>query len=464
MHDPSPDACVRRVRRGATAVLVAVLALIGATHASPAIATGTERITVELVIDESSDIAAVERTVAANGGEIVGRAPGLLLVELPGRAGRLGESTNRTTAPATAPLDASLIASLGERGATARPPVAVDIRPGGNDRPDRFATEQFGPTTGGAEAATNADAWHTAGVTGAGVRIGVIDFFDTSYWSPDEHGPLPVAGATARCYDAGNDCTAEFFDGVDLGGERHGVAIVEIIRDMAPDAEIFIGQATTATDYEALIDWFASKDVAVINRSLGTRYDGPGDGRGILDDIAAAATARGITWINSGGNNGLNRYYRQPVRLVGTRVAFGPDGDETFLPMRGCVQLGGVRWANDWDLPAAERTDYDVYLWSSPDGDPGAGSIVASSLLRQREGAPPLEIISDDHCPGAGDTLYLEVRWVGGNIRDDIIEITDYGAGIALHTQAPYSAAVPIVDSDDPGVIAVGAIDPGPTT
>ncbi len=337
--------------------------------------------------------------------------------------------------------------------------VPVDVRP--ESQTDNRDPEYIASSAGTGVEISNAIAWHEAGIDGTGVRVGVIDFFDvTDNWNVDEHGPTPIAGVTARCFDVGADCTDDLFDGIDKGGEAHGVAVVETILDMAPGAEIFIGQATTVADYRALIDWFASNEVDIINRSLGARYDGPGDGRGALNEIAADAVSRGILWVNSGGNNGEDRYYRHPVRLIGNRVAFGADGTDTFLKLRRCVALGGMRWANDWDKAAADRTDYDLYLWESPTGDPAAGTVVDSSLRDQRGGARPIELLPDNACPKAGSSLYLEVRWVGGDIDGDVLEILDYGGGFTTHTQAAYSAAVSIVDSAERGVIAVGAIDP----
>lgn len=346
--------------------------------------------------------------------------------------------------------------------------MPVDIRPVEPERPllpgpgDDQA--QFGPTKGAEISITNADEWHAAGITGAGVKIGVIDFFDVErYWDTDEHGPLPVRGTTAKCYDRGDDCTKRYFDGRDDGGDDHGVAVVEVLRDMAPDAQVYIGSATTTSDYRRLIDWFARSGVRIVSRSLGSRYDGPGDGRGALDDVAAYANTKGITWVNSGGNNGDGRYYRQPARVVDGRIAFGPDGSTTSLRFNGCAALGGIRWANDWDVPAAERTDYDAYLWDSPTGSPlGSGSIVvATSTADQRAGAAPIEQFDSFACPSSSTrSLYLELRYRGGDIAGDVIEILDYGQGIARHTQAAYSATTPIADSRLPGVIAVGAVDP----
>lgn len=339
--------------------------------------------------------------------------------------------------------------------------LAIDVAPDDNLSD---VVQHFGPTTGSEVAITNAEAWHAAGIDGSGVKVGVIDFFDVArYWNVAEHGPTPIAGVTAMCLNAGVDCTADFFDGVSKGDDDHGVAVVEAIKDMAPGAQIYIARALTVSDYRAVIDWFASVGVTVINRSLGSRYDGPGDGRGGIDSVAAYAVAKGIVWINSAGNAGVSRYYRQPVRLVGDRVAFGPSGSETFLKFNGCVSLGGVRWANDWDKPAAQRTDYDVFIWDSPLDNPAAGTIVASSTERQRSGAAPIENIGEQYCPSAPASvrsLYLEVLWRGGDITGDVLEILDYGSGMAAYTQTPQSATTGISDSDEPGVLAVGAIDP----
>lgn len=450
---------MRRLRFPAAALTApaVVTAIVSTLVSTPAAATGDPvddavagpTVTVEVLVDDESDRAEVVEQVSEEGGTVLADAPGVVLVEVPDTA-------------AVAEID-----GIGDSAdVVVREPVPVDVRPEYTpEAPDELLEwlEQYGPTTGGAEGYVGADAWHSAGFTGAGVKIGVIDFFDTSYWNAAEHGPFPVAGVTARCVAYGLDCSADFFDGVDLGGERHGVAVVEILRDVAPDAEIYLGQAATTADYRILVDWFAAQGVQIISRSLGSRYDGPGDGRGTLDDIAASAVARGITWVNSGGNNGERRYYRQPARLAGSYVAFGPTGTDTYLDFRGCVQLGGVRWAGDWDLPAAQRTDYDAYLIEAPSGSPADGTVIATSTADQRAGARPIELFETGYCPDPGNRLYLRLRFVGGDIagiENDVIEVTDYGSGLAEYAQAPYSASVPIVDSDDPGVVAVAAIDP----
>ena len=141
----------------------------------------------------------------------------------------------------------------------------------------------------------------------------------------------------------------------------------------------------------------------IISRSLGSRYDGPGDGRGALDGVADHAVDLGIMWVNSGGNNAINRYYRAPVRLIGSSVAFGAAGSDTWLRFNNCIAPGGVRWANDWDAPTGQRTDYDVFLYHSPIGSPSTDDLLESALADQGGGAPPLEIIQGSACPAPGN-------------------------------------------------------------
>jgi hypothetical protein len=397
------------------------------------VGAGPAPVTVEIVTTGNTD--AVIRSVSTAGGSVIDVTPtGVVLAEIP--------------VPVAEQLDSIEEASV-------REPLALDVRPEGGRSP------AFGPTVGGHVDATGAARWHAAGFTGAGVKIGVIDFFNVpAHWNTAEMGPAPVANVTARCIDRGVDCSNEFFSNSPAPGDEHGPAVVEIIKDMAPDAQILIGRATTEADYYRLVDWFASNGVTIVNRSLGSRYDGPGDGRGALTGIADHAASRGMLWVNSGGNNASGRYYRHPVRLVGDRVAFGSSGTDTWLQFAGCISPGGIRWANDWDLPPAQRTDYDAFIHEAPIGNPAAGRIVASATARQTAGAPPIETFMGASCPRAGQSFYLQVRRVSGDPRGDLLEILDYGDGMVDHTQAPYSASTPVVDSRNAGVVSVGAIDP----
>ncbi|MEX2627381.1 MAG: S8 family serine peptidase, partial [Ilumatobacteraceae bacterium] len=352
MSRPRPNGRLGVALLAALAVAAAPVATgrdVGA-HAGSSVASSVASplsdiaVPVELLTDgvTGADPATAAADVAAVGGEVVATTPtGVVTARVP-----LGD-----------------LAQLEERTAAyVRAPVHLDVRP--QRAPAPMAS------TGVHVDVTAADDWHAAGFTGAGIRVGVIDFFNVpAFWDTDEMGPEPVANVTARCIDIGSDCVSDLYGETPEVGDDHGPAVVEVIRDMAPEAEIYIGRATTESDYYELVDWFAANGVRIVNRSLGSRYDGPGDGRGALTSLADYAVGRGITWFNSAGNSGIDRYYRQPARVVGDAVAFGPSGTDTWLPFNGCIALGEVRWANDWDVPAAQRTDYDAFVVQAPSGD-----------------------------------------------------------------------------------------------
>lgn len=457
-------------RRPAAAVLVAIGSLATShvdatgpplTHAEPTVAptdTGDPLRSTSLTVDAPATTWLADREISTINVEIPNGSAGdeltaRLAVAHAGGAvvdvAPSGTMLARVPAASVGTLESTL-------GGRARQPVHLDVRPDGGGVP-----EVFGPTSGSEVSITNADDWQAAGLTGTGIKIGVIDFFDVAaYWNIGEMGPAPVANATAFCRAEGADCSAEFFDGIDGGGDNHGPAVVEIVKDMAPGAEIYIGRAATENDYYDLLEWFEMQGVRIISRSLGSRYDGPGDGRGALDRVADLAVDLGITWINSGGNNAINRYYRAPVRLIGNSVAFGASGTDTWLRFNGCIAPGGVRWAHDWDLPAAQRTNYDVFIYHSPIGNPSTNDLVLSATADQTGGAEPLEIIQGTACPTPGRAFYMRIERVAGDPTDDVIEILDYGDGMQQHVQAAFSASTSVVDSLNAGVLSVGAVDP----
>jgi len=417
----------------AAVVALAVPGLVAtASAAMPSIRLVGTRVTVEVVSLEPTVLTDAVTLAVSLGGSAQFTTHSVVTAEMPEAVRPVYESL----------LPESLV----------RDPYPVDMPP------ESGPAGGSGAYVSGLAARIGADEWHRSGFDGIGVTIGVIDYLDVPlYWNETEHGPRPDAD-DVHCRSTGTDCTAMFFDGVDRGGEDHGAAVVEILREVAPGARLVFGRATSLQDYRDLVDWFATQDVSVISRSLGSRYDDPGDGRGDLNEIAEYAVSRGMLWVNSGGNNGNGKYVRQPVELIG--LGFVSFGGSRYLPFSGKVSLGGVRWANDWDAGLLSRTDYDIVLLRAPKGRPELGLPIAVSAAKQTLGAPPIELIAGTFTPGPGEQLYLTVKWLLGDITGDVIEVLDYGDGMATGTQAAYSAATPIVTSRSAGVISVGAVDP----
>ena len=89
----------------------------------------------------------------------------------------------------------------------------------------------------------------------------------------------------------------------------HGEGVGEIVHEMAPQAELYLASATTATDLQAAVDYFTGQGVDIITRSLTAEYDGPGNG---TDRSRTSSTTRLRT-----GSRGSTRRETMPAAARG---------------------------------------------------------------------------------------------------------------------------------------------------
>ena len=232
----------------------------------------------------------------------------------------------------------------------------------------------------------HADAWHSQGYRGQGVKVGVIDSGFEGF-SQLQGSELP-RNVTARCYfdvEAARapssrlaDCEQAPCEGVVC---NHGTAVAETLVDVAPEVQLYIANPMSRGDLRDAADWMAEQGVQVVNMSLGWFVDGPGNGTspsGVSPlKTIDAAVSNGITWVNSGGNSARNVWY-------GTFS--DPDGDgwhnftprdagNTFFwpydansPNRSRV-TAFMRWDDSW---GGADCDLDLHLVRSvpgPDND-----------------------------------------------------------------------------------------------
>jgi len=447
----------------------ALISSIGAAIADrPARSERIPVVGVEVLTRYNAD---VERAVTSLGGAVTGSVDGEVV-------------------QAQMPVGALDDLALADGVEFVRAPVAVS-RPPADPLGTRIlrtdAGPGQGPTVGENVGLTNASSWQAVGITGA-VKVGIIDYFNFGLWKPSEAGPVPDA-AHRFCLDTADDgddvCAASHNSSTNNhDGYEHGVAVAEVLRDVAPNAELYLATTATVSDLQAAIDFFAANGVHIITRSLGAAFDGPGDGNGPLDAVVDYAAARSITWFNSAGNDAMWGYARVlvPDDLSATDgyVDFdGGPGVDTLLRISSpCVLFDGVRWS-DWGQAAADRTDYSVELLS-PTSNPDVGGhtenynpTVFTSLgvfdADQGAGAPPLELADGFACAGnsygtdAG-IMYMRIRRRTGTAVVGAPDTLEIGVGEgyleAGRWQAPYSADKPVVDSRNPALVAVGAVDP----
>ena len=208
--------------------------------------------------------------------------------------------------------------------------------------------------------------WNEAGITGQGIKVGIIDngFVGFSGLMGTE---LPGM-ATARCYRTGTDLPTEKLK--DCETETvHGTATAETIIDIAPEASLYIANAWTRGDTEDAVEWMINNGVEVINGSIRRFFDGPGDGTSPYSDsplnVLDRAVNAGIVWINSAGNDARTTWYGTPTDTDGDGFLEFSGGKEEITvrfaesPWSKSVQL---RWEGKW---GGEIRDLDLYIYDS---------------------------------------------------------------------------------------------------
>ena len=194
-----------------------------------------------------------------------------------------------------------------------------------------------------------ADAWHSAGYRGNGVKVGIFDVGFERVRSL-QGSELPT-NLKARCYFAQPRRPSSDLADCAIGGGNHGTNSAETLIDVAPDVDLHIANPYSRGDVRDAIDWMVEHGVEVVSVSLHWPYDGYGDGTSPdrlspLNTIDRAV-AGGIVWVNAAGNAARKNVWYGP--------ASDPDGD------------GWLHFANDWS------GDWEV----NPVSGGGAGYIAA---------------------------------------------------------------------------------------
>ena len=307
-----------------------------------------------------------------------------------------------------------------------------------------------------------ASAWHSAGYTGKGIKVGIID---TGFEGFSGLMGTELPGTVhARCYRENpflphttniSDCEYE---------DNHGTAVAEALFDMAPDVTLYVAQPNTNFRLRKTVDWMISEGVSVINHSVITQWDGPGDGTSPskyspLRTVDRAADG-GILWVNGAGNEA-------DVTWTGKYV---DDDDDGWIEFAAADETNEtVIWAGGefeaqlrWDDPQGwnyfsvfKVSDLDLHLYDS------SGTEVASSRDRQGSGLDsPYEFLHFQEPHGKNGKYSLRVAYRGSSgvspperVQLHILNPRD---GWLEHATAEGSISTP-ADSSNPGMLAVGA-------
>ncbi|MFN8456989.1 MAG: S8 family serine peptidase [Anaerolineae bacterium] len=265
--------------------------------------------------------------------------------------------------------------------------------------PDQLLGDAGGLMGQGVEV-TLANAWQQQGITGQGVKVGVLDLGFAGYEALlGTELPQTVSVAT-------------FGDPGQFSRQVHGTGCAEIIHEMAPDAELFLAYYDgTEVGLGLAVEWLLSQRVDIISNSTSISGLSRMDGSGLAADLVNRARDAGIFWVNAAGNRGDEHYRGTFTDTNGdTLHEFAPDVMGLPFTMKAGQGSHLILSWNDWE---AVNQDYDLILFDQ------SGNFLAKAEDFQsgQPGQRPVEIISYRFTQAG--TYLLAVQNRNGQARGD---------------------------------------------
>lgn len=268
---------------------------------------------------------------------------------------------------------------------------------------------------------------HEAGITGEGVRVGVVG---TAFASGG--GRLGDAVVDRRRFAAAPHGL--------IADTSHDTAVAEILSRTAPDADLYlasIGRGGGAEEYADAVAWLRARDVDVIV-DAGSYFPAIAERRERLNAVAAAATENGTAFVTSAGNYADRHWAGQG------REGWVDFGNETPYNRLGSGELSGrVSLRLYWS--GAES--YDLYLYRAVDGE---DQLVAKSATNESGDGRHSEAI-DATLPSG--RYYVAVR--GGPGANGTVDLFASNHDLAVSSDTGGMVAPATAE----GVVAVGAVD-----
>ena len=374
---------------------------------------------------------AVSLVLAADGGEAA-------LRELLAAGGRIANRNGRNV---EAYLPAPALSSLGGLSGIERAEPVI--------RPIPMGIVGLGDVVGEGVALHHADQWQAAGITGAGVKVGIIDGGFVGLTS--RLGRELPSTVTARCYrEVGRySSTARSCESF----TEHGTAVAETIADMAPGVSLYLADPISEQDLASSVAWMTSSGVKIINISLGFAYQGPGDGTSPANSVYSvldAAVKGGALWVNAAGNAGEDGWTGtwKDEDHNGVLEFSGMDEGNSVVLAGGEPIVVSLRWNDAW---GSSQNDYDLYVY----GAGGSVPLAASEDVQNGTG-DPVENLS--FTPASSGPYRIVITRAGGTAASklQLLVLTSEDATLQYRTAA--NTLPSPADSANPGMVTVGAV------
>lgn len=309
--------------------------------------------------------------------------------------------------------------------------------------PPRYGTPQVGSVTTEGDAILRANALRARGFDGSGVKVGVISDGANNRADAAATGDLPSSLTVfGTCDPAVTDSTC-----------NEGTAMLEIVHDLAPGAELGFGAVLTTLEFIQRVDELTNTfgaDVIVDDVSFfGEPYfeDGP------VARAVARAVASGVVYVPAAGNAAETHYQARYVDSGDGFSSHDFGGGDTTLPIAG--PFGEVvvflQWSNAFGMAG---DNYDLCLI-----DAAGTTTITCSLDPQDGNDDPIEILVLNCSNPDGCTGNIQIRRFSGNAQE--LEMffsntrpTQFNVSadsIFGHRAVPGVLATAAIDASDPG-------------
>lgn len=305
--------------------------------------------------------------------------------------------------------------------------------------PTKATIKQRGVIQGQGVNVTLANEWQAQGITGKGIKVGILDLGFGGY--KDLLGrELP------------DNVTVEVFgDPYNFEEEVHGTACAEIVHEMAPDAELYLAYYDGSDVAMALaIEWLKSQGVDIISNSTGSNGLTPMDGSGFIAEVVDQAHDEGIFFVSAAGNEADVHWRGQFNDSDGNTIhEFSPDNE--LLPFAAPAGYP-VQIILSWDDWQNTDQDYDFLLLDKE------GNLIAKSEEPQEGQAGEMPVEGFLYEFEAEDVYTLAIQNYEGRATKNVtFDIFIHGG--LMHPDFVVAERSLSSPADARGAFAVGAVN-----
>ncbi|MBW2638256.1 MAG: S8 family serine peptidase, partial [Deltaproteobacteria bacterium] len=282
------------------------------------------------------------------------------------------------------------------------------------------------------------------GLTGKGIRIGIIS-----------NGVDNLADAVAT-----GDLPANVTVLSNSVGGNEGTAMLEIVHDIAPGAELYFHDSgNNVIAFNDAVDALAGEGCDIICDDIGWIFEPFFEDGIVASHVQAVVESDDLLYVSAAGNDALT-HYQGEFDPIGANFHDFSGGTGDLELLYGFIPPGGsiivvLQWNDEWGKTG---NDYNLYL-----GDLISSRIISWSTDVQDGNELPMEALAYQNTEQRGKNVAVLVQKVTGV--SGVLEVFIYPfSGAFLYANNLVSEDSVYGHPAVPGVISVGAInaaDPG---